>query len=737
MSRLSLVLLLALVGCPKPAPPPEAAAPAPAPAPAPPVRENPLLKPSTLVDSLPPFDQIKDEDFEPAFTAGMAEQRAEVDAIAKNPEAPSFENTIVALEKSGQTLTRVQKVFFNLNGSNTDDAMQALEEKEAPLLSAHNDAILMDSALFSRVDALWQKRDSLGLDPESAQLLARYHAEFVRAGAKLSDADKATLKDLNGQISTLQTQFEQNDRKLMKDSAVVVDDVAQLDGLSAAEVSAAAEAATARGLTGKWAFPLENTTIQAPLSELKNRELRERIFEASVGRGLPGSPIADNTAIVSKLVDLRAKKAALLGYPTFAAYALEDESAGNPPAVDAILTQLGAPALAQAKKEAAAIQAIIDKQAKAAHTKPFQAQPWDWAFYAEQDRKARFDFDESEVKPYFELEHVVKDGVFYAATQLYGITFTERKDLPVYNPTVRVFEVREADGTPIGLMMLDYFARDNKGGGAWEDTFVDQSGLFGSKPVVVNNLNIRPVAEGQPVLLTFDEVTTAFHEFGHALNALLSNAKYPMLAGTNTPPDFVEYPSQFNEMWAREPAVLANYAKHWQTGEPMPKALFDKVLAAANFGTGYGTLEYLEAASLDMSWHEIGVGQAPPPAGVMDFEAAALKKSGMLFPLVPPRYHTPYFNHAFAGGYEAGYYAYIWSEVLARDTGAWFHAHGGLTRQNGDAFRAGILSRGRTMEPGALFRAFYGKDPEVGPLLAYRGLAPQTQGAGKDKAGKK
>ena len=727
MTRLSLVLLLALAACPKAPEVPAAAVVTPE---APPVRGNPLLVASTLPFSLPPFDQIQDADFEPAFAVGMAEQAAEVQAIATDPAAPTFENTVVALERTGATLTRVAKVFFNLNASNTTDALQALDEKEAPLLSAHNDAIRMNSALFARIDTLYQARATLGLDPESAQLLSRYHAEFVRAGSLLNDADKATLKDLNGQISTLQTQFEQNDRKYMKDGALIVDDVALLDGMSLEGISAAAEAANARGLVGKWAIPLENTTIQAPLSVLTNRGMRERLFRASSdrGNGGPNGSGPDNTVLVSKLVDLRAKKAALLGYPTYAAYALADESAGTPAAVDAMLAQLGAAALGQAKVEAASIQAIIDKQAKAAKVKPFKAEPWDWAFYAEQDRKARFDFDEAQVKPYFELEHVLKDGVFHAATQLFGVTFVERKDLPVYTPSVRVFEVHNADGSMVGLLLLDYFSRDNKGGGAWEDTLVDQSGLLGTRPVVLNNLNIPPVAAGQPVLLTFDEVTTAFHEFGHGLHALFSDAKYPLLGGTNTPPDFVEYPSQWNEMWAREPAVLANYAKHYQTGEPMPKALFDKVIAAANFGTGYATLEYIEAAAVDMAWHEIGVGQAPPSTGVMDFETAALQKSGMAFPLVPPRYHTPYFNHAFTGGYEAGYYAYIWSEVLARDTGAWFHARGGLTRENGDVYRAKILSRGRTAEPGALFEAFYGKAPEVGPLLDYRGLSPAKKG---------
>jgi peptidyl-dipeptidase Dcp len=718
-----------LVACaPKPAP---VVAPPPAPEapPAPPPRANPLLSASTLDLQYPRFDLVQDGDFREAFTAGMAEQLAEVQAIAKNPEAPTFENTLVALERSGATLTRVNHVFGALNGSNTDDELQKIEEEMAPKLAAHADAILLDSALFARVDAVYAQRATLKLDPESAQLLERYHANFVRAGARLSDADKATLKALNGEISTASTAFEQHTRDAMTDGGVVVDDVAQLAGLSEGEVSAAAEAAKARGLTGKWVITLQNTTIQPVLGGLKDRALREKIFRASSTRAQGGE--GDNTAILTKLVDLRAKKAALLGYPDFASWALTDETAEKPENVDKMLAELGGAALAKAKGEAADLQKIIDAEAKAAKAKPFALQPWDWAFYAEKQRKAQFYYDEATVKPYFEMEHVLKDGVFYAATQLYGITFVERKDLPVYNPSVRTFEVHDADGSLVGLFLVDWFQRPNKQGGAWMENVVDQSTLLGTRPVIVNNLNIPPVPAGQPVLLTFDEVETAFHEFGHALHGLFANTKYPLLSGTATPPDFVEYPSQFNEMWATDPTVLAHYARHYQTGEPMPKALFDKVIAAKEFGGGYATLEYIEAAQLDMAWHEVPVGKAPAAAGVMEFEAAALTKFGTNFAPVPPRYHSPYFNHIFAGGgYEAGYYAYIWSEVLARDTGAWFMAHGGLTRENGDAFRKGILSRGRTEEPSVLFNAFYGKDPEVGPLLDYRGL-PHPKGRKK------
>ena len=717
-ARLPAALLLTLVAC---APKLVGVAPTPS-SPLPPQAPmNPLLTPSPLPLGFPPFDKIVDADFGPGTETGMAEQRREVDAIAHDPAAATFENTVVALERSGATLTRVQRAFSNLNSSDTNDTLQALEEELAPKLAAHADTITMDAALFARVEDLYTRRAALGLDPESLQLLTRYHTTFVRAGARLGPSEQATLRQLNTELSTLTTQFQQNVRKAMKEGGVVVDSLAELDGFSPGEISAAAEAAVARDLPGKWVISLQNTTIQPALASLKNRALRERIYTASTSRAVGGE--GDNTALVAKIVELRARKATLLGYPTYAAYQLSDETAGTPTAVDDILASIGVHALKQAKREAADLQAIVNRQAKGTRTSAFTLQPWDWAFYAEQDRKARFDFDEAQVKPYFELDRVLRDGVFYSATQLYGVTFTERADLPVYDPTVRVFDVREADGATVGILVLDYFQRESKQGGAWMSNFVDQASLLGQRPVIANNLNIPPVAAGQPVLLTFDEVTTMFHEMGHALHGLFANTKYPLLSGTATPPDFVEYPSQFNEMWASEPSVLANYARHHQTGEPMPKALFDKVIAAQNFGAGYAALEYIEAATIDMAWHELAPGKGPDAAGVAAFEAAALEAAGLSFAPVPPRYRTPYFNHVFSGdGYAAGYYAYIWSEVLARDTGAWFHDHGGLTRANGDRFRAGILSLGRTREPSVLFQDFYGKPPDVGPLLVYRGL---------------
>jgi len=706
------------------APPPAAPTPAPAPAPAPPPAppQNPFFEASTLPYHMPPFDRIKDSDYMPAFERGMAEQLQEMAAIAKDPSPPTFDNTIVAMEKSGRVLTRVAKAFFNLNQSNGDDAMQKVEAEITPKLAAHSDAIYLDSALFKRVDTIYQQRDKLGLDPESLQLVNRYEDAFVRAGAKLSDADKATLKKLNEELSGLGTTFRQKVLAATKDGAIVVDDDKQLAGMSPEQIGAAAEAGKARGMTGKWVITLQNTTQQPALEQLTDRALRQKILEASENRGRGGTD--DTTEVVAKILTLRSQKAKLLGYPDYATYALAEETAGKPANVDKILGQVAPAALARAKQEAGEIQKVIDADAKAAKTKSFKLEPWDWEFYAQKVRAQKFGFSDDQVKPYFEMERVLHDGVFYAANQLYGITFTERKDLPVYQPDVKVFEVKDADGSSLGLILLDYYKRDNKQGGAWMDTFVDQSALMGEKPVIVNNLNIPKPPAGEPTLLTFDEVTTMFHEFGHLLHGLFSNVKYPLLTGTAVPQDFVEFPSQFNEMWARDPKVLANIAKNYKTGEPMPKELLDKVLASQTYGEGYATLEYTEAAMLDMSWHEVPAAKLPKAGDVMKQEAAILTRDRVAYAPVPPRYHTPYFNHIFAGGYEAGYYAYMWSEVLARDSGAWFTAHGGLERKNGDTFRKMILSRGRTEEPSVLFKKFYGKDPEIGPLLEYRGLAP-------------
>jgi peptidyl-dipeptidase Dcp len=687
--------------------------------------ESPFAHPSTLPYQLPPFDKITNPHYRPAFEAGMREQREEVTAIARNPDAPTFDNTIVALERTGQLLERVNTVFLNLNAANTDAEMDEIDTEITPKLTAHEDAILLDSALFARVETLYRQRASLSLDPESLQLLERYYVMFVRAGAKLSDADKARLRNLNEEISSLMTQFRQNVLKASKDGAVVVDTVEELDGLSPEQIGAAERAAADRDLSGKYLITLQNTTSQPPLTRLKNRALRQRIYEASIRRATSGP--ADNRPIIAKLVRLRAERAQLLGYPNHAAYQLEDESAATPSAVRDILTHLAPAGLASARADAAQMQKIIDAEAAREHSQPFELQPWDWAYYAEELRKARYDFDEAAVAPYFELDHVLHDGVFYAANELYGLTFKERKDLPVYHPDVRVFEVFDQDGAPLALFLGDYFARDNKRGGAWMDNLVRQSRLLERKPVVTNTLNIPKPQPGRPALLTFDEVTTLFHEFGHAVHGMLSKVRYPMLSGTSVPRDFVEFPSQYNEMWAREPAVLAHFARHYETGEPMPQELLNKVLAAHKFNQGYATTEYLAAAFLDQEWHLIDASRAPSAAEVASFEEAALRKNGMDCPQVPPRYYSQYFSHIFAGGYSAGYYAYLWSEVLARDTGEWMHQHGGLTRANGDRLRTKVLSRGRTSDPQAMFRDFYGRAPEIGPLIEYRGLAiPET-----------
>ena len=682
--------------------------------------DNPFHAPSTLPYRLPPFDKIKDADYVPAFEAGMREQRAEVAAIARNSAPADVANTIVALERTGQLLERVNTVFSNLNASNTNPEMDRIDTDMTPRLTAHEDAILLDPALFARVDSIYRRRASLKLDPESLQLLERYHVMFVRAGAKLSEADKTRLRELNEQISSLMTQFRQNVLKASKDGAVVVDNVAALDGLSAEQIGAAERAAAARNLTGKWLITLQNTTNQPSLARIKARTIREQIYKASIERSNGGS--ADNNVVIARMVKLRAQRARLLGYPNHAAYQLEDESAATPAAVRQILTRIAPAALASARRDAAEMQKIIDAECARNHEKPFKLQPWDWAYYAEALRKARYDFDEAQVAPYFELDRVLHDGVFYAAHELYGLTFKERKDLPVYQPDVRVFEVFDRDGTALALFLGDYFARDNKQGGAWMNSFVRQSRLFGLKPVVANNLNIPKPQPGRPTLLTFDEVTTLFHEFGHAIHGMLSNVQYPLLSGTAVPRDFVEFPSQYNEMWAREPAVLANFAKHYQTGAPMPQELLHKVLTAQKFNQGYATTEYLAAALLDQEWHLITAEQAPGPDQVAAFEAAALRKNGIDYEDVPPRYHSDYFSHIFAGGYSSGYYAYLWSEVLARDTGQWMHDHGGLTRANGDFLRDKVLSRGRSQDPQVQFRNFYGRDPDIGPLIEYRGL---------------
>jgi peptidyl-dipeptidase Dcp len=684
--------------------------------------DNPLFAESKLPYQLPPFDKIENRHIAAALDAGMAQQRQEMDAIAQNSAPATFENTIVAMERSGELLTRASSVYGNLSSSNTNPDLEKIQTDMAPKLSAHSDAIYLDSFLYARVKALYDKRESLGLDPESKRLLERYNVMFVRAGAKLSDDQKTRLRQMNEQLSTLTTQFRQSVLKGVNASAVVVDDASELDGLSASQIAVAAEAAKTRGLPGKYVIALLNTTGQPPLSQLKNRALRERIYKTSINRGWGGDN--DTTVLIAQIVKIRAERASLLGYQNHAAYVLEDETALTADAVNKMLAQLAPPAVANAKNEAADMQKLIDAQAKASGAKTFKLEAWDWDFYAEQVRKARYAYDESQVRPYFEMDRVLRDGVLFAAHELYGVNFKERRDLPVYQEDVRVFEVSDANDAPLGLFLVDWYARENKRGGAWMNTFVDQSRLMGTKPVVINNLNIPKPPAGQPTLLTFDEVTTAFHEFGHALHGLFSNVQYPMFSGTSVPRDFVEFPSQYNEMWATEPRVLANYAKHYETGASMPQELMDKVLAARKFNQGFATTEYLAAALLDQSFHQLAAGQTPAAGDIQAFETQALARAGVDFYAVPPRYRSTYFSHVFASptGYSAGYYAYIWSDVLARDTESWFHAHGGLKRSNGDFLRDKILSRGFSSDALLQFESFYGKEPDIGPLLESRGL---------------
>jgi peptidyl-dipeptidase Dcp len=607
-------------------------------------------------------------------------------------------------------------VFFYLIGSNKNDEMEKIESEMSPKLSAHGDAIVLNPKLYARVKSLYDRRDSLGLNPEQKRLLWRYHTDFVRSGAQLDEAAKTKLKAMNSELAELGTKFSQNVLKEVNDSAIVVDTKAELDGLSDAQISAAAEAAKGRGLEGKYVIALLNTSGQPANSSLKNRALREKLAKASLARGSRGNEF-DNSAIVTRIAKLRAERAQLLGYPNHATYVLEDETAKTTEAVNKMMAGMAPAAIANARREAADLQKVIDAEGGG-----FQLQPWDWSYYTEKVRAQRYNFDESQLKPYFEMKNVLENGVLYAATQLYGITFKQRTDLPTYLPDVLVYEVFDKDGKHLSLITFDWYARPTKRGGAWMNEYVTQSKLFGFQPIVSNNLNIPKPPAGQPTLLTWDEVTTAFHEFGHALHGMFSNVTYPRFAGTNVPRDFVEYPSQVNEMWADWPSVLANYAKHYQTGAPMPKELLDKVQASSKFNQGFATSEYLAAALLDQRWHQLTPEQVPDAAGVMAFEAKALKDAGVDFLPVPPRYRTPYFSHIWGGGYSAGYYAYLWSEVLDADSVEWFKQNGGLTRANGDHFRDTLLSRGGSSDAVGLFRSFAGREPNVQPLLKRRGL---------------
>jgi peptidyl-dipeptidase Dcp len=680
---------------------------------------NPFFQPSPLPYQAPPFDKIHDADYQPALEEGIQQEAAEIEAIANDPAPPTFENTLVRMERSGALLRRVSRVFGGMTQSNTNPTLQQVQKTMAPKLAAHRDAIYLNPKLFARVRTVYENRNAIK-DPESKRLAEETYKEFVRAGALLSEADKAKLREINQEQSKLTTEFRNRVLADTNAEAVVVDDKAQLDGLPASDVASAAEKAKARKLDGKYVITLQNTTQQPPLTYLKDRALRERIFKASEARGNHGGE-NDTKAIVQRLAQLRAERAKLLGFPTFAAYNLEDEMAKTPDNAIRLMTNLVPDARAKTLAEAARMEKLAG----------FPIQPWDWQFYAEQVRKAEYDLDEAQVRPYFELDDVLQNGVFYAATKLYGITFKERKDLPVYHPDVRVFEVFDHDGKPLALFYADFFARPNKAGGAWTSGFVGQSHLLGTKPVVTNTENIEKPAPGEPALLTFTEVTTMFHEFGHALHGMFSNVDYPSLAGSSVPRDFVEFPSQFNEHWALEPEVFAHYAKHYKTGERMPKELEAKLRKSRTFNQGFALTEYLEAALLDMAWHMLPAGE--PAQDVNAFEAAALKKYGVEMAQVPPRYHTTYFSHIWGGGYAAGYYAYLWSEVLDDDAYYWFREHGGMTRANGQRFRDMVLSRGGTIDPAAMYRAFSGHDPKVEPLLYERGLKEAPTQPASDK----
>ncbi len=668
---------------------------------------NPFFTKSTLPFQAPPFDKIKDADFQPAIEEGMKLELAEVEKIADNPAPPTFENTIVAMEKTGELLRRVSRVFFGMAQSNTNPTLQKVQTELAPKLAAHNDAIRLNPKLFARIKSIYDERATLKLTPEQKQLVERDYRDFVRGGAQLSDADKTTLRALNKEQSQLSTEFRKKVLADTNQSAVVVDDISQLAGLPEADVAAAAEAAKSRSLTGKWVLTLQNTTQQPPLTYLNNRALREKLHTASSLRGNHGGD-NDTKAIVERLAQLRAQRARLLGFPTFAAYVLDDQMAKTPDNALKLMTDM----------VPATVAKTADEQARMQKLSGFEIKPWDWQYYAEEVRKAEYNVDDSQVKPYFEINRVLEDGVFYAANRLYGITFKERKDIPVYQSDVRVFEVSDKDGSALALFYFDPFQRPNKAGGAWTSGFVGQSKLLGTKPVVTNTENFQKPAAGQPALVSFTDVTTMFHEFGHALHAMFSNITYPTLS--SVPRDFVEFPSQFNEHWALEPAVFAHYAKHYKTGEPMPQELVDKLKKSQKFNQGFATAEYLEAALLDMAWHTL-----PADAPLQDantFEPQALQKFGIAIPAVPPRYHTTYFSHIWASGYSAGYYAYLWSEVLDDDAYYWFKEHGGMSRENGQRYRDMILSRGGTEDPAAMYRAFRGRDPIVEPLLIERGL---------------
>ncbi|NCG51977.1 peptidyl-dipeptidase Dcp [Serratia fonticola] len=676
--------------------------------------ENPFFAASQLPFQAPRFDVISESDYAPAIAAGIQQKLAEVEKIANNPVEPTFDNTLVALEKSGALLTRTMNVFGAMTSANTSDALQKLDEETSPKLAALDDAIMLNSKLFARIKAIYDRRDSLNLDAESLRLVEVTYKNYVLAGANLSDADKTQLKALNQEAATLSTQFTNKLLAASKNGALAITDKTLLAGLSEGELAAAAQAASERKLDKQWLLVLQNTTQQPDLQNLQDRDTRQKLFEASINRA-EKNDANDTRQTLARLAKVRAEQAKLLGFPNYAAWKLQNQMAKTPDAALAFMRNIVPAATARAEREAKDIQAVIDRQ-----NGGFKLDAWDWQFYAEQVRKEKYDLDESQIKPYFEMNNVLHNGVFYAANLLYGISFKERKDIPVYHPDVRVYEVFDKDGQSLALFYTDFFKRDNKGGGAWMSNFVEQSKLNGTKPVIYNVSNFTKPAAGQPALLSYDDVITMFHEFGHALHGMFADQQYPSLSGTNTARDFVEFPSQFNEHWVSDPQVFAHFAKHYQTGEAMPQVLVDKINKADKFNKGYAMTELLAAALLDMHWHMLGADQ--PQQDVDKFEAASLRQDKIDLSYVPPRYRSSYFQHIWGNGYAAGYYAYLWTEMLADDAFQWFSDNGGLTAENGQRFREQVLSQGNSQDLEKLYVKWRGQEPSIEPMLINRGL---------------
>lgn len=678
------------------------------------LESNPFMHVSTLPFQAPDFTKIHDSDFAPAFEEGLKEYLAEIDSIANNREAATFQNTLVAIERSGVLMRRVNGVFNMLSGANTDSVLQRLSEDIAPKLAALQDAIYLNENLYDRIKTIYQKKDEFNLDKESAKLLEYYHTKFILAGANLSSADKARLKRLNEEEAGLSARFTNQLLAAAKAGTFVTDNKESLKGLSGGDLNSAAQDSEAAGKKGEWLLPLQNTTQQPALQSLEIRETRHQLFEASWNRAEKGDK-NDTRAVIIRLAEIRAEKAGLLGFPNYAAWNLQDQMAKSPEAVQTFLKKLIPASTLKSRKEAADIQSIINKE-----NSRFQLEPWDWNYYAEKVRKSRYDLNENQVKPYFEVFNVLENGVFYAANQLYGLTFKQRTDIPVYQNDMRVYTVYDKDSSELGLFYCDYFKRDNKSGGAWMSNVVDQSKLLGTKPVIYNVCNFTKPAPGEPALISYDDVTTMFHEFGHALHGFFANQTYPILSGTNVARDFVELPSQINEHWAIDPKVFNHYAVNYKTGEPMPQNLVDKLINSRKFNQGYALTELLAAAELDMEWHTISA--ADSISSVDDFEVAALKRTDLDLPQVPPRYRSSYFMHIWANGYAAGYYAYLWTEMLEDDAYNWFKENGGMTRANGQRFRDMILSQGNTEDLNKMFYDFYGHQPDIQPMLEDRGL---------------